>query len=245
MRVGGSPYSAHQAGMSALWHDVDYIPEKRFETPLVRGGLEDMALPSEQHQLPDGVDDPFKKLDEVYDVAAAQMDRGIKGSTFLHGRPPAEISDPHRDNSVDDVTKTMMRNEGAPKSAATERKVVEAVRTDLEQVRMTNQAAAITVPTTKGASKTAAESEAEANAHAASSIGDGVGAAMTFVPMAAGQAVQSVVQGPLPAMAAQALTVTSGVIGAGQLTAAGVAEGLREDEPVVVRRGLSREKTKA
>ena len=33
MRIGGMSASTHAAGMSALWHDADYVPEQRFETP--------------------------------------------------------------------------------------------------------------------------------------------------------------------------------------------------------------------
>ena len=213
MRVGQSPFSAHQAGMSSLWHDVDYLPEQRFETPLVhKHGLEDMALPSEQHQLPEGVDDPFKKLDAIFDLAAEQMDRGIKGASFLHGS-----------------------------AKAASQKVVEAVRTDLEQVRMQNQAAATTIPKTKGATKTAAESEAAAQApNMASGASDALGAVATFMPMAVGTGIQTAVQGPLPALASQAVTVVGTAASAAQVTAVGVAEGLKEEAPVVPRRGLSK-----
>ena len=219
--------------MSALWHDADYIPEKRFETPTVEKGLEDMALPGEQHQLPDGVDDPFKKLDQIYDIAAQQMERGIKGASFLHGKvneasDPRRVADPHIQH-----TASVQRSDN---------KIVESVRTDLEQVRMTNQAAAVTIPKAKSATKTAADAEAVNAAPNASSVGDAIGAAATFIPMAAGQAVSSVIQGPLPALATQAVTVTAAAVGAAQVTAAGVAEGLKEEEPVVVRRGLSRTK---
>lgn len=237
MRVGSSPFSAHQSGMSALWHDADYIPEKRFETPLVHKHLQDMALPSEQHQLPDGVEDPFKKLDQIFEVAAAQMDKGIAGQAFLHGRARAqEVADPVRHAA--DVTKTM--HHAPQKGSAVDHKIVESVRADLEQVRLTNQAAATAVPVAKSATKTAAEKEAVAAAPHASSVGDVLGAAATFMPMAAGQAVQGVVQGPLPALASQAVTIANAVAGAGQIATVGVAEGLKEDEPVVVKRGLAR-----
>lgn len=75
--------------MSALWHDAEYIPEKQLDTPTVEKGLEGHTLPSEQHQLPEGWDDPFAKLEKVYDVAAAQMERGLKGVEFLNGKPAA------------------------------------------------------------------------------------------------------------------------------------------------------------
>ncbi len=237
MRVGQSVFSGHQAGMSALWHDADYVPEQRFEPPLVQKNLGDMALPGEQHQLPDGVPDPFKKLDAIYDLAAQQMDRGIKGVSFLNGKVPTvnEPKDPLRVS--DDITRTMVQ--GTHKGSAADNKIVESVRTDLEQVRLTNQAATVTVPKSKGATKTAADGEAEAAAPNASSVGDALGAAATFIPMAAGQAISSVAQGPLPALATQAVTVTAAAVSAAQVTAVGVAEGLKE-EPVQVRRGLAK-----
>jgi hypothetical protein len=233
MRVGSSPFSAHQAGMSSLWHDADYVPEQRFETPVVRTGLEDFALPTEQHQLPDGVDDPFKKLEAVFEVAAAQMERGIKGANFLHGHKPRvdDASDPRR------VVDAQMN--GVQKGTAASQKIVESVRTDLEQVRMTNQAAATPIATTKGASKTAAEKEAVAQAPNMSGVSDALGTAAIFVPMAVGSGVQTAIQGPLPALASQAVTVVGAAGTAGEVMVVGIAEGLKEDAPVQVRRGLN------
>jgi hypothetical protein len=236
MRVGSSPFSAHQAGMSALWHDLDYIPEKRFETPTVHKGLDDMALPSEQHQLPAGVDDPFKKLDEIYDVAAQQMERGLKGQSFLNGSN-SRVNDVAEPSGANVVRHAIVN---AQKGGALDNRMVDSVRSDFEQIRATNQAAAVTVPKAKGTTKTAAEGEAAANASQASSVGDALGAAAVFLPMAAGQGVLSVAQGPLPVLATQAITVTAAAAGAATVTATGVAEGLREDEPMVPKRGLKK-----
>lgn len=243
MRVGQSPFSAHQHGMSALWHDADYVPEQRFETPLVRHhGLEDMALPAEQHQLPEGVNDPFHKLDAVFEIAAAQMERGLKGAAFLHGSaPPAappQAADPHR---LDD---DLVRNNthGPRKGTAAEQKIVDSVRADFEQVRLTNQASANNVPRTKGATKTAAESDAATQAPQAAGGNDVLGTAAMFVPMAAGVGIQSAVQGPLPTLATQAIAVVGAAASAAQVTLVGVAEGLKEDEPLMLRRGLRDDK---
>jgi len=71
--------------MSSLWHDVDYLPEKRLEIPLVIRGLDDMALPASEHQLPEGKRDPFVVQEKAYDVASAQMERGLAGQAFLYG----------------------------------------------------------------------------------------------------------------------------------------------------------------
>lgn len=239
MRVGSSPFSAHQAGMSALWHDADYVPEQRFETPVVRTGLEDFALPTEQHQLPDGVEDPFKKLDAIFEVAAMQMERGLKGAAFLHGHKPRvdDVSDPKR--VVDAQTN------GVQRGSTASQKIVESVRTDLEQVRMTNQAAATPIATTKGASKTAAEKEAVAQAPNMSGVSDALGAAAIFVPMAVGSGISTAIQGPLPALASQAVTVLGAAGAAGEVMVVGIAEGLKEDAPVQVRRGLKSDPKKS
>lgn len=85
MRIS-APSTSHLAGMSALWHDAEYLPEKQLYTPTVEKGLEGMPLPSERHQLPEGATDPFAVQEKAYDVAAAQMERGIKGMEFLHGK---------------------------------------------------------------------------------------------------------------------------------------------------------------
>jgi hypothetical protein len=120
MRIG-NPVSTKNAGMSALWHDVDFVPAQHIDVPTVEKGLEEMPLPSEQQKLPEGFDDPFAKQDSAYEVAAEQMDRGLKGVEFLYGKkPPSEISgatmqaapaptDPHV--AVDDVTRTMMKSQ--------------------------------------------------------------------------------------------------------------------------------------
>jgi hypothetical protein len=229
VRVGGSvnPYSAHQAGMSALWHDADYIPEQRFETPKVwRSGVEDMPLPSEQHQLPEGVADPFAKMEAAFDVAAAQMDRGIKGATFLHGKmPPAEHT----------PSKGVERRKQHQQMHVDENPAVAEARREAMRLRGLDQAAQSTVSTkVQGATKTAAEREAE-------HVGDAMGVAATFIPTAVANAAQTAAQGPLPALATQATAVAGAVISSGQVAAVGVAEGLKEDEPVTVRRGLRRQ----
>jgi hypothetical protein len=72
-------------------------------------------------------------------------------------------------------------------------------------------------------------------------VGNALAAVGTFLPMAAGQAVQSVAGGPLPAMASQALQTAGAVASAVELGATGVAEGLREEPPPPPpRRGLKR-----
>ena len=208
MRIQSNPYSAHQAGMSALWHDADYIPEQRFETPIVRKTLDDMPLPGEHHQLPEGVDDPFARMEAVFDVAAAQMERGVRGAAFLHGKPPPAALDPAQ----------------------------HATRMERQQERDIARAANA-VPKAKGSAKTAADADADRAVTPSGPLDEVISAAATFLPTAGAHAVQHVVQGPMPALASEAVKIAGAVIAGGQVAAAGVAEGL-QPEPVVVRRGL-------
>ena len=90
MRIG-STGTSHHAGMSSIWHDPDFEPGRQFQAPIVTKNFDDLPVPTEQHELPDGVSDPFAKLDAVYDVAAAQMERGVKGAEFLHGKAAPRV----------------------------------------------------------------------------------------------------------------------------------------------------------
>ena len=229
MRIGSVSHSSHAAGMSALWHDPEFdAPVRRFETPLVQKSFEDLPVPTEHHELPDGVSDPFKKLDAVYDAAAVQMERGIKGSDFLHGKnkaPDANFGKP------DDVTRmSQERPVALDPSKQTQQKMDQQER---NHFRNLDQAANAAPATTSNGSKTAAAKEAEkaANAGGASSGLGGesvVNAAMTFAPMAAAQAATTLAQGPLPAMAAQAINTTGAVASVAELGMVGVAEATKE-----------------
>ncbi len=102
MRISGRQNTlSHQAGMSALWHDADYIPDRRIDVPTVEKGLEGEPLPSERHHNPDQTD-PYARQDAAYDIAAQQMERGIKGMEFLHGKKEV----PHVIENAE-VTRTM------------------------------------------------------------------------------------------------------------------------------------------
>ena len=110
MRIGGgSGAITAQAGMSALWHDPDIELERQaIHIPTVEKNLDGMALPSEQHQLPEEAkSDPYAKQEAAFDVAAADMERGLRGQNFLNGKAapakhhdivaqnrPLEVSDP-------------------------------------------------------------------------------------------------------------------------------------------------------
>lgn len=200
MRIGQSANSSHRAGMSALWHDAEYLPEKQLHTPTVEKGLEDLSLPSEQHQLPEGMADPFAKLEQVYDVAAEQMERGIRGQQFLNGKPVASRvpqgasaaahDDPAHDpvDHAHDLTRTLHNQQQAlfDKHAATNvaaSKNAEAV-TDQLQKRV---AAGKAPPKVSNAAVESNATQKQQNNKAALDMAGGVGVAMAGV--AVGQAL--------------------------------------------------------
>jgi hypothetical protein len=276
MRVGGISVSSHAAGMSALWHDPDFRPVKRFETPLVQKNYDELPLPTEQVELPDGVADPFAKLDAVYDAAAAQMDRGQRGAEFLHGKKvpalaspatagaaaeesPASSTSPSSARVVgaDDPTRLVERHRAVDVAAPQRhdqlhQRVHQSTSTTLqrqerEHHRALDAAAGAYQPgATSSSSKTAAGADAERAARQGA-LDSAASVAATFAPMAAGQVVTTAVQGPLPALAAQAahaVEVAGAVASAGQLVLTGVHEGLKDPPPVgddgAPRRGLRR-----
>jgi hypothetical protein len=269
MRVGGVLVSSHAAGMSALWHDPDFHPVKRFETPTVQKNYDEMPVPTEQVELPDGVVDPFAKLDAVYDTAALQMERGVKGHEFLHGKKaPAAAEVPRA--GAEDPTRLMQRPQGtatpaepgstesgvahgrAPAPPAVHHDVHQSTSTkrdreDREHHRAIDAASATYVPgRTSSATSTAAARDAERAARQGA-LDSAVAVAATFAPMAASQVATSLVQGPLPALAASAthaVEVAGAVASAGEIALVGVHEGLKnpvaEDDSPGPRRGLRR-----
>jgi hypothetical protein len=162
--------------MSSLWHDPDFEPIRQFHAPIVTRNFDDLPVPTEQHELPDGVDDPFAKLEAVYDVASAQMERGLKGAAFLHGKPMVasttaarELAGPH------DVTQV--------RRPVDHRNDMQARATN-EQHRRRDEVAAtrVPLPNTSTASATTSASAPDA---------------AVLVPMAAGSIVAAAVPGPL------------------------------------------------
>jgi hypothetical protein len=255
--------------MSALWHDPDFQPVKRFETPLVQKNYDELPLPTEQVELPDGVADPFAKLDAVYDAAAVQMDRGLKGAEFLHGKKaPSAVSSPASPTEsssttapgrvgADDPTRLVERprsREPLMPSVEThaQKQVHQSTSTTLqrqerEHHRALDAAAQAYQPgRTSSSTKTAAAAEAERAARQGA-LDSAASVAATFAPMAAAQVVTSAVQGPLPALATsatQAIEVAGAVASAGELALVGVSEGLKDTAPPgddgAPRRGLRR-----
>lgn len=270
MRVGGVSVSSHAAGMSALWHDPDFAPVQRFETPLVQKNFDELPLPTDPVELPDGVPDPFAKLDAAYDAAALQMDRGLKGSEFLHGRKAAAAVTPPTTSTLPDPTTTTAPAGPARSGADEPTRLVDRPRADhvaaaqrhdhVHQSTATTQqrlerehhrgldaaAGAYQPGATSTSTKTAAAAEAERAAHQGA-LDSAASVAATFAPMAAAQVVTTAAQGPLPALAAQAahaVEVAGAVASAGELALVGVSEGLKDTAPTgddgAPRRGLRR-----
>lgn len=241
MRIGSVSSSSHAAGMSALWHDPEFdAPVRRFETPLVQKNFDDLPVPTEHHELPDGVADPFKKLDAVYDAAAVQMERGIKGSEFLHGKKaPTDVVRP------DDPTRMSQERPVALDPAKqTQQKMDQQERNHFRQL---DQAAAAQPVTSSNGTKTAAAKETEKAANAGSTGDSALSAAMTFAPVAAAQAATTLAQGPLPALATQAINTAGAVGSVAELGMVGVSEAQKEaavseneSSSRTPRRGLSR-----
>lgn len=115
MQIRSASTSSHVYGMSSLWHDVDYLPEKRFDVPTVHKGLEEMPLPSEMHQKTSDAD-PFQKQEQIYDVAAAQMERGIAGKNFLEGQRQALDPKVANANAIQDQTLNLQQIEKRQKA---------------------------------------------------------------------------------------------------------------------------------
>ncbi len=268
MRIGGSSIaSTHAAGMSALWHDAaldeDGLPLKRLHIPTVEKKIEDLPLPGEDHQLPEGYADPFARMDAAYDVAAAQMERGLKGTEFLHGRnsekkaPPrvegpaatgeitlpqqakpqgslAARSDERRPIEHHAETKTYAVEAG-DRSRPMDHRVKEDARVERETVRQISQAAGHTGPAQPNAAATAARKEAE-RATEALHMAESLGIPAALTPMAATQIAQAAT---LPAAVASAVTIAGAAVSAASVVTVGIAQGMSE-EPALLRRGLRR-----
>lgn len=225
--------------MSSLWHDPDFEPIREFEAPLVLRNFDGLPVPTETHELPDGIEDPFKKLDAVYDVAGAQMERGIKGANFLHGKPPP-VADPAVMAGPNDATRVRERpSDPARQKAQTEN------REFVEQSRRMQQASVQPSLKASSATKTAGDAEGEhiANSGGVESL---VGALATVGPMVGAQVAASSIQGPLPALAAQAAPVVQAantIAAAGEVALVGVdaaVDHVDVDGNQAPRRGLKR-----
>jgi hypothetical protein len=232
--------------MSALWHDPEFEPVRQFEAPLVQRNFDDLPVPTEKHELPDGFADPFAKLDAVYDAVEAQNVRGLEGSKFLHGNKPPAALDP----AFVQVSTEVVRSSEKPVDPARQTATT-LDRQTREHIKRLDTAANQPTVQASTATKTAAQKEVEkaTNAGAGSGSSDTMAAAMTFAPMVAAQVAASSVSGPLAGaatQATQALQTANSVAAAAEVALVGVADATAEKVDTVdagartPRRGLSK-----
>jgi hypothetical protein len=219
--------------MSSLWHDADYLPDKSIHVPSVVKHFDNEApLPSEQHQLPKGFD-AFSKLDEVYEVAAQQMDRGLEGQAFLHGKKaPPSIAESTLDRSAsgvpaDEVTRTMMAHKVAINEA--DRKLdglaVQEARATDAQLEKRDQVSA--QPTkVSNATQSATAGQDSARALKALEMAEGIGIPAALAPVTQGVGVDPATG----SIAAEAASVVKAVTTA--KTAVGMTKAMDETSDI-------------
>jgi hypothetical protein len=196
MRVGGgSSLMSHLAGMSSLWHDAEYKPDRAIHVPTVvpRFAQDDERLPSEQHQLPKGAA-AFAKLDEMYEAAGRQMERGIEGAAFLHGKPPVSSLDrsaPSRDAVAEaqDMTRTFAQTRGLDPDRRVDTRAVQEGKAADEQIA--RRAAAGSAPTQASKATDSADSR-QSSAKAAKTLEMAEGLGITMAGLAATKALDPV-----------------------------------------------------
>ncbi len=242
MGVGGisAGGSSHRAGMSSLWHDPDFEPIRQFEAPLVQKNFDDLPVPTEKHELPDGIADPFAKLDAVYDAVEAQNVRGLEGSKFLHGKKPPSSLDPSFVQKSTEVVRSAERPVDPARQTATTLD-----RQTRDQIQKVEAASKQPTMQSSSATKTAAQKEVEgaANAGAGNGSSDALAAAMTFAPMITAQVAASTVTSPVggaAAQATQALQTANSVAAATEVALVGVTEATAAEPGAVAEQSEAR-----
>lgn len=225
MRIGSTPASTHAAGMSALWHDADYMPEKQLRTPSIEKGLNDLPLPSEQHQLPKGAQDAFAKLDQIYDVAGQQMERGLEGQAFLHGK-----NAPARAELPDEVTRTLAQPGVSDAQRPENQRFSQEGRAVSQQIDAREQAGSAP-PKVSNATQPSDAKQRSQHAQKALELAEGLG--VSVGAMAVSQALDP--SGALGAQAASAASAVKAVSVA--KTAASMASSMEHENPTL-RRGI-------
>lgn len=221
MRVGGAQVSTKAAGMSALWHDIDYLPSQHIHTPTVERGLDDLPLPSEQHQLPPGIKDPFSKLDQIYDVAGAQMERGLEGAAFLHGKAPPAVYEARALEAFEatqEQTRTMIRPQEQSKTQNS--RAAQDHRAADQQIEARAQAGNAPPRVSNATNPANAKQQSQA-AQKALEVAEGLG--VSVAAMAVSQALDpSGAMGATAASAVKAVSLSK--------TAVGMANNMREED---------------
>ena len=149
-----------------------------------------MALPSEEHQVPETAKDPFAAMDAVYQIAADDMDRGVKGMAFLNGGATSnvnavmsahdsvpEANEPrHAIDQANDLTRTFSRTRKMDPTASTEVRHAEQNKAVEQQLRKRDQVGHIT-PQSSNTGSSSSEKSIEAQ-QKAMKIAEGLGIAL-------------------------------------------------------------------
>jgi hypothetical protein len=210
--------------MSALWHDIDYIPSKHIHTPTVEKQLADQPLPSEEHKLPKG-EQAFQKMDEVYAIAGEQMERGIEGQKFLHGRRSDQVTDAQADQrlAAEDQTRTLLAPRAVEKTA--ESRAIQEHRVEMHQDKQSKAAGNTPLKTSNAVEASNAKDVAK-RAEAALKMAEGLG--VSLGAMAVSQALD--VTGSSGVVATEAANVVKAVGTA--KTAVGMTTPMKETDEV-------------
>lgn len=216
----------HSWGTSRLWHDPNYEVSRDYRPqPVQRGITQGEALPKEDHLLPpERPQDPYNVQEQAYDVAAAQMNRGVEGQNFLRGRVNATAFDAavnaNRDVTArEDVTRTMVMQDRLQMQATT---VQQPMPTGNVRPQETQQLAPGQVVKPEGSATTATEKDATKAAKDARDVSNVVDA----VALGAGGVLSAAAVAKVTAMAPTAAAGATAAVGASApaaTTAAGAA----------------------
>jgi hypothetical protein len=162
MQVGSV---SHGFGTSRLWHDPNYEISRDYRPqPVQRGITGGEALPKEDHLLPpEKPQDPYSTQEQAYDVAAAQMKRGVEGVNMLQGKNnvaafDAAVNAAQNRTELQDVTRTQVAQHSVHQQATF---VGESMPTGNVRPQQVAPMAAGQVVKPDGATSTASDKEAQ------------------------------------------------------------------------------------
>ncbi|MFH1808020.1 MAG: hypothetical protein ABIJ09_04705 [Pseudomonadota bacterium] len=208
-RVGGGALY----GTSHLWHDPDYSLDRANPYFRVQKAL-DTTLPYQEHVEPEKAQDPYQAQEKGYDVAFAQMTRGIEGRDFLHGvKNPEAFS-----NALQ--TQAVLRSQHSPQAqivdaAASTRAGLEATQTYVAPPPGARSSQATSTAGDKEAEQAA---QAASNSNTVTDVMSLVGGAVTTAATvsAQAQALQALGSHASHAITALQGAVTTSATAAGQ-----------------------------
>lgn len=223
MQVGSV---GHGFGTSRLWHDPNYEITRDYRPqPVQRGITGAEALPKEDHLAPpEKPADPYSAQEQAYDVAAAQMKRGMEGVNLMQGKNnpvafDAAVNAAQNRTEMQDVTRTQVVQQAVMQQNTS---ITESMPTGNVKPQQVAPMAAGQVVKPDGATNTASEKEAQRAARDAkdtSKVLDAVALGVGGVVSVAGAL-------KVAAMAPTAAAGAAGALGASSAaatTAAGAA----------------------